>query len=146
MPGPTPTCYLVPQPTGEKYSPATMEISPPAQASPGQSVTVRFSGGYGIISNNARICGEKIVGYVYRDELPSFSPQRTVQILFDERRLTMAECDHECEITFVVPTDASPGLHRLELQIPTLREALLFDIPIADDVSMSTPGATGDSG
>jgi Tol biopolymer transport system component len=130
---------LLPQPTGEKYSPALIKTSPPAQATSGEAVTVRFSGGYGIISNNARICGEETVGYIYSDELPSFSTLRTVQLVFGGQQSATAECDRECEITALIPTGTLPGTYRLELQIPTFFEAIYFDIQIVDNGPSRTP-------
>ena len=138
-PGPTPTCYLLPQPTGEKYSPALIKTSPPAQAKSGQAVTVRFLGGYGIISNNARICGEETMGYIYSDELPSYSTRRTVQLVLGGQQVATVECDRDCEITAIIPPGTLPGSYRLELQIPRLLEETYFDIQIVDNGSTRTP-------
>jgi hypothetical protein len=79
------------------------------------------------------------VGYVYRDELPSFSTQRTVQLVFGGQQLATAECDRECEITALIPTGTLPGTYRLELQIPTLLEETYFDIRIIDEGPARTP-------
>ncbi len=135
-PDPTPTCYLQPQPTGEKYIPANIETPAPAQVQPGQPISIHFSGGY-IILNNARVCGENnIVGYIYDDELPSFSYRRTVQVSLDDNTLTTAECDNECAIEVIIPAGTAPGIHQLILQIPRIRD-VVFDIDI-----ISTPVPT----
>jgi hypothetical protein len=129
-PSPTATCYLQPQPTGEKVIPVQIEATPPAQAWPGESISIHFSGGY-IILNNARVCGENnIVGYVYADELPSFSYQRTVRVFMDDDLLAAVECNNTCGLELVIPTDTSLGMHQLRLQTP---HSETFDIEIVDE-------------
>lgn len=92
------------------------------------SFSVCFSGGYGYILNNAKICGENnIVGYIYDDELPSFPHHRTVHVSIDDSPLTAIECDNKCMIEATIPADTSPGKHQLILQIPRLSD-VVFDI------------------
>jgi hypothetical protein len=134
-PSPTATCYLQPQPTGEKVIPIQIETPPPAQAQPGESISIHFSGGYTIL-NNARVCGENnIVEYVYADELPSFSYQRTVRVLMDDDLLAAVECNNKCRIALVIPADTSLGMHQLRLQTP---HSEMFDIKIVDAGTPST--------
>ena len=134
-PSPTATCYLQPQPTGEKVIPIQIEAPPPTQARPGESISIHFSGGYTIL-NNARVCGENnIVEYVYTDELPAFSYQRTVRVLMDDDLLAAVECNNECGLELVIPTDTPLGMHQLRLQTPHNE---MFDIKIVGEGTPST--------
>lgn len=51
-----PACTLGPQPTGEKIVRPTIVSPPAARARPGETLRIRFSGGY-VAVNNAKICG-----------------------------------------------------------------------------------------
>lgn len=127
---PEPTCYLIPQPTGEKFIPVTIGTPPPPQAQPGETITFSFSGGY-LILNNAQVCGDEVVGYIYTDELPSFSYQRTIRVLIDNERLADLDCDYDCCIKVTIPVTASQGLHRLRLGSPFGLGRLEFDLEIS---------------
>ena len=134
-PSPTATCYLQPQPTGEKVIPIQIETPPPTQARPGESISIHFSGGYTIL-NNARVCGENnIVEYVYADELPTFSYQRMVYVLMDDVQLVAVECNYECGLELVIPTDTPLGMHQLRLRTPYSE---MFEIKIVDEGTPST--------
>lgn len=136
LPMPSPTCYLEPQPTGEKYIPPNIEPSPPAHLHPGDEISLHYSGGY-MIGNNARICGnDNIVGYIHSDELPSYTyPQRTVMVSLEETTLTTVECEYECMIEFVVPDDIPLGAHQLRILASSISH-VTFDVEI---VAEGTP-------
>lgn len=128
---PEPTCYLIPQPTGEKIIPVTIGTPPPPQAQPGETITLSFSGGY-LIVNNARICGDnEIVGYIYADELPGFSYQRTVRASIDNESLAELDCDYDCCVEVTIPVTASQGSHRLRVGPPFGFRELEFDLKIS---------------
>jgi hypothetical protein len=126
-PVPTSTCYPKPEPTGEKVIRPTLEATPPAQVSPGQSFTVTFSGNY-LIANNAIICGDTLVKHAYSDELPTFNWNRTVRVALDERTLTTVACGRTCQIEATIPKDSQTGAHTLILE--TNWERITFDLQI----------------
>lgn len=127
-PLPSPTCYPLPQPTGEKYLPPTIEAAPPMQVSPGQTITVTFSGGY-IILNNAITCGETVVEYKYSDELPNFTWDRRVEVWWDDQVLATVQCAYRCRVETAVPQDASPGAHQLSVDA-FMGDEITFDLQV----------------
>lgn len=132
MPAPSPTCYLEPQPTGEKYIPPKIDPSPLAQAHPGDEISLHFSGGY-IIGNNARVCGDDITGYVYSDDLPSYTySQRTITVSLEDNTLTTVECGYECTLEFVIPPDMPLGARELIVNSIYFSE-ITFDIEIVEE-------------
>jgi hypothetical protein len=126
-PVPTPTCYPRPEATGEKIIGPTVEASPPAQASPGQVITIRFSGNY-IIVNNAIVCGETVVRHAHSDELPVFNWDRTVEVSLDEQPLTTVECGYQCQVDVTIPQDIPSGAH--ELILNTNWESISFALQV----------------
>lgn len=71
-------------PTGEKHLPVTVEAPPATPVSPGQSLSVRFSGGY-VLANHHTGCydGEDRAqggGYVHRDRLAWSQYTQTTRI------------------------------------------------------------------
>jgi hypothetical protein len=130
-PFPGPGCTLQPQPTGEKFVRPTIESPPGAQARPGETLRIRFSGGY-VALNNARVCGNEVVDYIYSDEFPTPQILRRVIIRLDDRELAAVDCPEAiCEFEFVIPTDVSPGEHELILVTPWGIETK-FDIEIVE--------------
>lgn len=128
---PEPTCYLLPQPTGEKIIELEVTRSPPLQVAPGQRVIVSFSGGY-VIFNNARVCGESnVVGYVHSDELPGYSYERTVRIRLDDEFIAETECGMACAVSLEIPEGIAHGKHRIEVR-PRYgwRNELTFEIEV----------------
>ena len=123
----TPTCYPLPQATGEKYIGPTVEAGPARQVMPGQVITVAFSGNY-LIVNNAVVCGDSVVGYKHSDELPSFRWQRSVRVLLDGQMLKEVECGYTCQLEVTIPQDTSPGAH--SLMVDTNWEDLSFDLQV----------------
>jgi hypothetical protein len=131
LPQPTPTCQLQPQATGEKYVAATVEASPPARASPGQEIIVVVSGAYGLVGNNAVVCGDgEVVEYVFSDGLPSFNWQRTVEVRLDGRTLSVVECENPCRIELILPPQTPVGMHELALVTRGV-EPVTFEVEIA---------------
>lgn len=132
-PMPSPTCYLQPQPTGEKVIPPTIEPPSPLQVQPGDEISLHYSGGY-IIGNNARICGDNnIVGYIYSDDLPSYTySQRTVMVSFEDNTITTVECEYECTIDLVIPVDIPLGGGELRLHASSFGD-VTFDIEIVEE-------------
>lgn len=113
--GPTPTCYLQPMPTGEKIVKATIEAAPPAQAQPGDALSLRFSGGY-VAVNNARMCGAEVVGYVHDDELATPRVIRHVTIRLNDQVLAERDgCPADCQLDFIIPVETPPGRYMLTL-------------------------------
>jgi hypothetical protein len=123
----TPTCYPLPQATGEKYIEPTVEAGPARQVMPGQVITVAFSGNY-LIVNNAIVCGDTVAGYKHSDELPSFDWQRPVRVLLDGQALKEVQCGYDCQLAVTIPLDSVPGAHVLRLA--TNREDLRFDLEV----------------
>ncbi len=122
----TPTCYPRPEPTGEKIIGATVEAPPPAQVSPGQTITFTLSGSY-VIANNAMVCAESNVArHVYSDELPGFSWDRRVDVMLDAVAMASFNCSYECRVELTIPADAAAGPHQLILR--TGLERVNFDI------------------
>jgi hypothetical protein len=83
---------------------------------PGQTVTVRFSGGY-LAINYEMVCGAA-TQYIFGDELstPEFSHHR-FDVLLDDSLLAEARCQkkEDCQVEFAIPPDISPGKHQLTL-------------------------------
>lgn len=125
---PTPTCRLLPQPTGEKIIRPTIEVPPAAQIVAGQPISLTLSGGY-VILNNAVMCGDKLLNYVHGDELPDFNWERTVEIRLDDRTLTIVKCGYRCQIKVNTPAGITPGAHKLALAIGW--EVVTFEVKIS---------------
>ena len=88
-------------PTGEKHLPVTVEAPPATQVSPGQSLSIRFSGGY-VFANYHIGCnnGEDRTlggGYAHRDRLAWSQYAQTT-------RFALADSEGGCEVEFAVPT------------------------------------------
>jgi hypothetical protein len=130
-PAAQPACTLQPQATGEKILWPTIESPPGAQARRGETLDLRFSGGY-VALNNARVCGNEVVDYIYSDEFPTPEIIRRVSIRLDDRELARVDCPGaKCEFEFVIPVDVSLGKHELVLVTPWLIETK-FDIEIVE--------------
>jgi hypothetical protein len=112
---PTPTCRIEPQPTGEKTIPIAIGTPPPRQVQAGQALSLTLSGGY-FVANNARICPDGTVEHVYSDELPGFNPERTFDVLLDERHIAEVTCVNECLVEVTIPEDVTPGNYQLRLR------------------------------
>jgi hypothetical protein len=123
----TPTCFPRPEATGEKVIGPTVEATPPTQVSPGQTITIILSGDY-IIGNNAIVCGDEVLRHAYSDALPSFSWQRTVEVLLDEQVLATVECEYTCQIEATIPQNILPGPHQLILD--TIWESIIFELQV----------------
>jgi hypothetical protein len=140
-PGPAPaqspaaacTPRLFPMPTGEKESRVIVKTAPPARVAPRETIVIELSGGYGLIGNYARMCGEEVIGYVFADELPDFQARRTVQVTLDDRPLAEAQCKQDCRIEVAIPRDTSPGTHRLQVHFPSYTSDTTFEIEVADE-------------
>jgi hypothetical protein len=92
-PEPSPTCYLQPLPTGEKYSQVVIKQSPPARARPGETIEIELADGYRLIARYERVCGEgEQAGTVFADELPGFRSERTAQVYLDDQPVTAVPC------------------------------------------------------
>ncbi len=118
-------------PRGEKIVRATVETRPPAQARPGESLSVSFSGGC-VAVNNARVCGAEVVGYVHDDELPTPRFIRHVSVRLNDRVLAERDdCPRDCEIDFAIPADAPPGRYALTLTTSWAEETR-FDLEILE--------------
>jgi len=122
-------CTLLPQPTGEQFTPVARGTLPPRVVTAGSSITFSFSGGH-LISNMARICGGEIVGYVYADQLPNYSDLRQVTILLDNTVIDRLTCGYDCQLAVTLPADLSPGTHLLEIRGPIGREELRFQLQV----------------
>ena len=124
---PKPACTIMPQPTGEKLIPIVQGTPPPLQVKPGEQFTLSFSGGY-MIMNNARTCGDDgIVTYIYSDELPGYSYERSVQVLLDGEDFVRPICDYDCQLAITLPDTLEPGPHDLQLDLPFFNE-VAFDL------------------
>jgi hypothetical protein len=64
----------------------------------------------------AVVCGRgDIVGYIPQEDLPQFARRRVVEVYLDEDLLASTECQNECSVEATIPSDASPGIHKLEI-------------------------------
>ena len=122
-----PTCQILAQPTGEKYIPIVLGTPPPSYAYAGQAIEVSFSGGY-LVGNNAVICGDQDVDYVYADELPGWSYARTVALEIDGHRFGERVCDYECAIAGTIPGTIDVDVYPLYVLIPAPVRVLEFDL------------------
>jgi len=114
-PAVTPTCYLAPQATGEKIVMPTFISTLPASARPGQTLELRFSGGY-VALNNARMCGETLTGYIFSDALSTPAVIRNIGVLLNEQPLTVrVDCADVCRVEVDIPPDTPPGKYTLSL-------------------------------
>lgn len=131
------TCYPEPQVTNEKIIMPTIESPPPVQASPGQVITIIFSGNY-IIFNNAIVCDDTVVRYEYSDEIPDFNWDRSINLFLDEQVLASIECGYTCKIEAIIPKDILLGEHKLviernldgEWSLETYLQNITFDLEI----------------
>jgi hypothetical protein len=64
----------------------------------------------------AVVCGSgDVVGYVRQDDLPRSAHRRAIEVYLDEELLTSTECEDECRVEFAIPSDTSPGRHKLRI-------------------------------
>jgi hypothetical protein len=64
----------------------------------------------------AVVCGGgDVVGYVLQNDLPRFAHRRAIEVYLDGDLLTSTECKNECSVEFTIPSDASPGIRKLEI-------------------------------
>lgn len=113
LPGqtPTPTCQIVPMPTGEGVWQMEVREAPPAQVQPDEEVCIRVSGGV-VVGAQERRCGEQ--AELLQPNLNTAQAVRhEVRVLLDEEEIVNTQCGFECEIVLTIPSDTTRGRHTL---------------------------------
>ena len=108
---PTPTCQIVPMPTGEGVWQMEVREAPPTQVLPGEDLRIRISGGVVVGAQEIR-CGEQ-TELLQPNLNTAQATRRDVRVLFNEDEIASVQCGFECEILFTIPADATRGRHTL---------------------------------
>jgi hypothetical protein len=111
---PTPTCQIVPMPTGEHSFPAEFTVEPPARVTAGEEVGVAFSGGYILVPTGYQ-CGETFI-LATPNLATAQVTQRRVQVFLDDQQIHEADCPYDCELTFTIPADTAPAAYTLDIR------------------------------
>jgi hypothetical protein len=89
----------------------------------------------------AIVCGDgEVVGYVLKENLPKSAYTRTVSVFIDaspavyldDNPIATAECGNNCKVVFAVPTDTSPGRHKLEILLGSYYSWLEFELQVVE--------------
>jgi hypothetical protein len=100
--------------TGERDYHVDVVLSPAKALYPGQSVQIRFTGGYYLILPSCQIVdGEYVYHYPTIKEL-SENP-RVVDVLLDGVPIHSQDCKYLCELSFSLPESIQDGIHNLQI-------------------------------
>jgi hypothetical protein len=113
LPAPTatPTCQIVPMPTGEGVWQLDVREAPPAQVLPGEDIRIRIYGGV-VVGAQERRCGEQ-AELLQPNLNTAQATRREVWVLLDQAEIARTECGFECEVLFTIPSDTVRGRHTL---------------------------------
>ena len=101
--------------TGERDYHVDVLVPPPEILHLGESVLVRFTGGYyDVLPSCKMVNGEAIYHYPTVKELSEKT--RIVDVYLDDALIHSQECTHDCELSFSLPDQIRPGSHDLDIR------------------------------
>jgi hypothetical protein len=119
---PTPTtCAPIILPTGEKYYPVVLAQPLPDEITPGETYSVRLTGGV-LVPQAALNCGGTHPTLLpFLPGTPEAS-MRLVELRLDDTLLYSQICAYDCALEFTVPADVAPGRATFRLNVIFTRD------------------------
>lgn len=110
---PTPTCQIVPMPTGERVWQMQVINAPPSTIWQGRIVQIMINGGMVVAAQEVN-CGGQIE-LLEPNLSTAMVTQRVVRVLLDREEIQSVQCGIECEFILTLPPDVQVGAHTLTL-------------------------------